>query len=607
MVTKPSIIRPLVFALSIIAPAAAYCDAPVPADNQIKAVYADLDRAESEARGLTPNRTANISRLGRNLDTMEQRLNSSPNKSDPSWIDASNRLQALRQALSDLSGGSAATATASAQPAATANPALDAFTSKVTGLETDAGAMAAGDVDTANALIGRLNDLVAEYKTASRSGGTGWADAAKRLNALGPQISAKARETAAPGSSQAASGAAASTAVALNSHQKVQLDRIGGNIEALAMDLDKLTPVALQDAEALNRWQSRVQRQSEDLARFDEFRALPEYSAPAARLQQAKQRLSSLEAEAKAQVGELGDVTGRFQAIEARYTGHGVLPEPLREPLDRDSVDAWSRALLAFRLQQKEDAAWLESVTGRTSLLPKNDFERVKRWVVQDVPGRVDQAVSETFQGLNGRIAGTLNTIEAMAKVSPDDQHRIRNLYLNTDVYAQRLRDMDEIDSLLDLSLQLDQSLGLDSAAHQADKARLADYRQRITNTSEAALKDARMPAANSEDSELRAIAEQTLKDPKYGVGRWTRLVITSPKRHQKEKRVEAEGSSLVIYEREWDEFQVATAEAEGDKVFIWYNTLKFFQQGYRTTPTNKWVLSERFKGGRILPENIGK
>jgi|GEM_PF-1993721 len=76
-----------------------------PADSMIAAVVADLDKYEKQAEGLTPKDTSYINKILRMLPITESRLKSSRNKSDPSWIEASNRLKALKQRLSDLKAG----------------------------------------------------------------------------------------------------------------------------------------------------------------------------------------------------------------------------------------------------------------------------------------------------------------------------------------------------------------------------------------------------------------------------------------------------------------------------------------------------------------------
>lgn len=602
-------LRQLLLALSLFASGFAsgpsMADATAPADGQIKAVLADLDRFEAEARTLSPSRSANIRRLQRSLDLAEQRLASSPNKTHPSWEQAAARLATLRTSLDGLLAGNTAPATAAPppQPVSAGDPELADFTSRVTALEADAAAMGPGDVDAGNALVGRLNALIAEYKTKPRQG-AGWSSAARSLNALGPRITARAREAA-----PASAGSAPATAAApvLGSHDRAKLARVSRDIEGLAADVERLTAVALQDADTAAGWRARLERHEAGLRTFDSVRDDPGVAAAAARLAEARTRYASLEQEAAAQLADLGDVRGRFAAIEQRYTGSDRIPEALREPIDRDSVDNWSQAYLYFQRQQQADAAWLDSVNGRTSLIPANDFARIHRWVVQDVPGRMKAAVDKTYQDLDGRIAATLGTIEFMAKVGPDDRHRIVNLYLNTEMFSQRMREMDETDALLDLVIRLDEALGRDAAAHRADKARLAGFRTQIAKTSDSALQESRMPASTTDDPQLLAIATETLKNPKYGVGEWRRLVINAPKRHQEERRYHFSGSSLVGYDVVWDQFQVATAEPEGDAVYIWYNTLKYFHKAYHTTPTGRWLVSDRFKSSRILPENVNR
>ena len=88
-----------------------------PADSMIKAAVADLDKYEKQAEGLTPSRKANIVRIERMLPGIESRLNRSKNKSDPSWIEASDRLNALKQLLTDLKAGKTPTVMAKKTPA----------------------------------------------------------------------------------------------------------------------------------------------------------------------------------------------------------------------------------------------------------------------------------------------------------------------------------------------------------------------------------------------------------------------------------------------------------------------------------------------------------
>lgn len=87
--------------------------AAAPADNMIKGVVDDLNRYESQASGLTSGDKRGINNIKRFLPVTEARLASSSHQSDPSWVEANDRLQALKQRLDDLIAGKATAAASS--------------------------------------------------------------------------------------------------------------------------------------------------------------------------------------------------------------------------------------------------------------------------------------------------------------------------------------------------------------------------------------------------------------------------------------------------------------------------------------------------------------
>ena len=126
-----------------------------------------------------------------------------------------------------------------------------------------------------------------------------------------------------------------------------------------------------------------------------------------------------------------------------------------------------------------------------------------------------------------------------------------------------------------------------------------------------ACLDAARMPEAASTDAELTRIATETLKAPAYAVPAWERLVINRDKVHYQRReswiRPGTVAATVSTYDYVWDEFQVTTAEKQGDEVWLWANRLKHYTSGDPTTPIGRWILSERFQMTRILPENVAK
>jgi hypothetical protein len=114
-------------------------------------------------------------------------------------------------------------------------------------------------------------------------------------------------------------------------------------------------------------------------------------------------------------------------------------------------------------------------------------------------------------------------------------------------------------------------------------------------------------------DEKLIAIAKEVLANPNYkDINPALRLVINSQRvtRHEKKEaeiRPGTVSTTATIYEWQWDEFQVATAEKVGDETYVFYNTIKYFYKGAPTTPLDRWLLSGRFQGQKILAENIDK
>ena len=129
-----------------------------------------------------------------------------------------------------------------------------------------------------------------------------------------------------------------------------------------------------------------------------------------------------------------------------------------------------------------------------------------------------------------------------------------------------------------------------------------------------------RLPKPASTNTDLIEIAKETLANPKYDyVGDIERLVINAEKVSRTKKTSEASFDKIDVslsgkvtlsgtettYFYDWDQFQVATAEPEGGKYYIFYTTLKYFRSGASTTPLNKWIISSRLQGSEIPKENI--
>jgi len=65
--------------------------------------------------------------------------------------------------------------------------------------------------------------------------------------------------------------------------------------------------------------------------------------------------------------------------------------------------------------------------------------------------------------------------------------------------------------------------------------------------------------------------------------------------------------ATITVYKYKWDQFQATTAEKVGDDYYLFFNTFKFYHAADPNTPTQAWILSDRFQSSRILKENIAK
>ena len=93
-----------------------FCNRSEPADAQIKGALYDIDKYEKQFAGQNPVNAVTVNRTLKLLRLTRQRLDSSPNQGDASWLDADSRLKALVARLE--SATSSSTSPASSTPVA---------------------------------------------------------------------------------------------------------------------------------------------------------------------------------------------------------------------------------------------------------------------------------------------------------------------------------------------------------------------------------------------------------------------------------------------------------------------------------------------------------
>ncbi|MDP6709174.1 MAG: hypothetical protein QF893_22770 [Alphaproteobacteria bacterium] len=221
--------------------------ATAPADNAIKAAIADIARFEKQAATMRPG-ASGAKRTLKLLGLTEQRLNGSANKSHPSWVETNQRLQTLKQRLTDLAAGKrpGAAPAAASQPApvkpaapvggAPSDPKLAQAMSEIRRIGAAVDQMAPGDKAKGRQHIGELNKVAASLKAYPDQKSPDWIKAAKAYNALNQKIAAKANAAAPAGTKPAQSGGGGAAPADPN------VERAGRELDMIDRQVKNLRP-----------------------------------------------------------------------------------------------------------------------------------------------------------------------------------------------------------------------------------------------------------------------------------------------------------------------------------------------------------------------------
>ncbi|MGF1448447.1 MAG: hypothetical protein ACFB20_03415 [Opitutales bacterium] len=325
-----------------------------------------------------------------------------------------------------------------------------------------------------------------------------------------------------------------------------------------------------------------------------------------ARLNQARSAHAAevdkvMKAEGKALTAQMWD---RFSKEKLPPFSLDLEPEAMqawgayRRDLLEKTIDADLRHVEALYQEGKL------SSSGRSSALS---------WVGNIGRSRVQEQVQGAVYRMDSEVQTGLQVAAWLAETDLNDRNQVLSRLTQDGAVAYNMERLNAGKRAIEQAAALDQGLGRTdgpdrSAQMQELQAGMVAFQQMTRD----ALASVVMPEAASTDAKLLRIAQTTLAKPDYESARgWERLVINSDL--QKKEKWEGDyrrgtvQDTISVYHHQWDEFQVATAEQVGERYFIYYNRLKYFHSGGSTTPTGRWILSQRFQGSEILAENIQK
>lgn len=523
-----------------------------PADSAISSAMDDMTRLEQQVAGSPSKSTLN--RTLKLLTITRQRLDSSTNQSDPSWIEADQRYKALVEQIEGaLSGGQPAAATV--------------------------------------------------------------------------QKPATAVQTTTPSPTPSATGSTASRE--LISQDYVRLKKLKRDIESTTQSMDQAGIKPWQDPAYAAQYQQAAERYEAQYNNYAEFADQAEVQEVAAALA-AMNRLIEVGLSEGGKAREAGgDVQARLAGLYQRVGESN--PPPAPDPLTPAGLEAWLSDLARIRQQAAADYQELAEIK-ENAYLPNNvgtvesgaDFDMqnvdsMMRGLESNVRD-LDNSIEQLAANLDLQMEQTSSTLDFYAALDPGNEKDRSNLFLGEGQLAENTAVLDKEIAGISAALAFDEALSRDTAASkQALLSRAQQVRADYISKRQAALEQSRMPEPASEDDELIEIAEETLKNPSYEVGEYLQLVVNADIAHHEKESSELEFDDIDVSLSgditltgtetttffEWDQFQVATAERVGDKVFIFYNTLRKFTRGGPTTPLNRWLVSARFQGSEILEENV--
>lgn len=665
-----------------------------PADSAIKNALFDIQRAEQQIGGLTPSRGANIKRLQRSLALTEQRLQASPNKSDPSYADAAARLARLKQALADLAAGRmpgtaaapaqaspsapAASAPAIAAPASpppvTADPALAAAQQDLARIGGALDAMPAGDKaqlkryrDDLNAVAARLNQLPNKQDPA-------WAAAAQNYNTLNQRLNAMVAaaqqggvqnpRAAAPAQNKSDPNVArAEREIGLIKRQLgtmrpgdqriserflKDLDRIDAQLAAVA-DKSQAAWVKVKAQHAqvrtaivdgvvksqmaelrkvvdrVNRLQPLQYLVAKDVASVRggladiQGRAEALTSPENPNVQALMKGIADIGAafegrvqKAEAEHGKLGDVAGHLAAVDQRVRRMRV-PRPLNADASEADIRDFAAAVQAVKAHIGRDLAYLNSIEGKTPLTveQRNKFRFAKNELGFAKPRALEQAMAQSTHAVDARVASHEDILAFTVATDPLNPEHMANRLLGKSHFEQYQKQLTDGIAVVALAAAFDTATARANPPDRAaQKKAFEDGVAAWKEKYRVALDGSRMPEAKSTDGTLLKAAAEVLARPQYG-HKYERMVVNYDI-HRKEKTTGdinpgTVSTTVTVYHYVWDEFQVTTAEQEGDEFYLFFNRMRFYHKGDNDTPTNKWILSGRHQGHKILKKNIGK
>jgi hypothetical protein len=443
-----------------------------------------------------------------------------------------------------------------------------------------------GSADKAKAIVeGMQTSVYGKLTRSNEKTSPAWAAAAGRYNKL----------------REACVAAVNSGSLSLSSMDQTNLNKIRGNLDSWTAELNGLGNKELSNATEQDRWIRNVgslnglfgniqnQKHPDVQASFQVFKGFVD--TVNGKINAARETLAGAQA-------RYADADKRAADIFEVYSDIS----PLRLPAEREVVEEW----IARTIAQMDYLTRAQETLKDFSVNAPNPapFTAPERYYRVDMPEKLKRMVDESNGQFDWRLTHMQQTIDYVRDTDIKNESHVSNR-LKPDQVAEKLQEIRlliaEAEALIPYETKLLKQSG---ERLKALKGSLEAAARVYSQKGEAAVASVRMPD-DTGNPELARTAGDILTA--RGFGPVKRFVINYDIHEKDSKRTVIEGEWLVTYRLHWKEFQAATAEQEGDSFYLFYNDFCNYDAGDPSTTLNKWLHTGRFRGQKILEENIGK
>ena len=305
------------------------------------------------------------------------------------------------------------------------------------------------------------------------------------------------------------------------------------------------------------------------------------------------------------------------KTIDAMSKMYRNVPQVKQAPYNKEEMVEYAKSIKFLMEQSQEDIKYLKKIEGNkipgatkiTAQFVDNPKKPLLERLENDATAQyglqkdIAHSLKYTKENLHGSIKNDIKLMKLGAEIDINDKYKVINNLTSENILKLRENTIPRAFHLLNIAIQLDQTMGKKDSPWKAKKKEFIDivktYRKKVYSATSSI-----MPPKDIGNSQLKAVAEEALKAKKIT---FERVIVNNPKKNKNRVVFSFDSEYIIKSTYQWEEFQVATIEKKEDKFYIYYNTILKYSKGPNTVPVNKWVLGERFKSTPIVKENINK